>query len=169
MRCGAFDNRIFLTNCPRKISMHALALLFTITSSPCHWTVIIIIRISNISIPTSHVECLSKLQAAISDFSLADSRLIKLAKVGRVKLKRFYCSRSYFRCEIAIRPLVGSIGNLQHFLPYQRLIQSFCHPSFAFQSVTVFYRYTGVELIAITAIDRYNDKSFMNLKFKSTR
>ena len=125
MRCGAFDNRIFLTNCPRKISMHALALLFTITSSPCHWTVIIIIRISNISIRTSHVECLSKLQAAISDFSLADSASDKVTKVGRVKLKRFYCSGSYFRCEIAIRP-AGSIGNLQHFLliPYQRLILS---------------------------------------------
>ena len=30
---AAFHNRIFVTNCPRKISMHAFALLFTITSS----------------------------------------------------------------------------------------------------------------------------------------
>ena len=110
--CVAFHNRIFVTNCPRKISMHAFALLFTITSSLLsvhshhpyhhhhhhhyhHHDRVSSLQTSSISETHFNISCvvqLPRLQAAISDFSLEDFLSDKVAKVERVKLKRFYCS-----------------------------------------------------------------------------
>ena len=121
--CVAFHNRIFVTNCPRKISMHAFALLFTITSSllsvqshhPYHhhhhhqhhheYNHHYQQAVSQRSISISRVLCsYQDCKQPYLIFLLKISSLIKLQKLSEWNWKGFTAAPLLLQiCEIAIR------------------------------------------------------------------
>ena len=121
--CVAFHNRIFVTNCPRKISMHAFALLFTITSSllsvqshhPYHhhhhhqhhheYNHHYQQAVSQRSISISRVLCsYQDCKQPYLIFLLKISSLIKLQKLSEWNWKGFTATPLLLQiCEIAIR------------------------------------------------------------------